>query len=165
MEVASSPWILRPSLLFLASICPRPADLFHGLVGGIGVALGWLWGRKWVAIGWLTTSLLPRYYIATSSLLHRCIWLSGGFGVALRWHGWLVGQLSDRRIRESSAERRFPNRLTVSCCCKLSTKPHTRSKPVWKPALRRSFRDSLSGWPRRNSLPKPFPEHKPSPTV
>ena len=40
------------------------------------------------------------------------------------------------RIRESLAERRFPNRLNVL------TKPLARCKPVWKPALRQSTKDS-----------------------
>src|ERR1017187_5509641 len=39
------------------------------------------------------------------------------------------------RIRQSLAERRFPNRLNVSSGCKVSTKPPTRSKLIRKPAL------------------------------
>jgi hypothetical protein len=39
------------------------------------------------------------------------------------------------------AERWFPNRLNVSSGCKASTKPPSRCKPVWKPALRLSTID------------------------
>jgi hypothetical protein len=56
--------------------------------------------------------------------------------------GKITGTFHDVRIRESVAERRFPNRPNVSTGGKVSTKPPTRSKPVWKPALRLSTKDS-----------------------
>src|ERR1035438_9240684 len=43
------------------------------------------------------------------------------------------------RVPGASAERRFPNRLIVSYCRKVSAKPSARSKPVWKPALRQGL--------------------------
>ena len=46
-------------------------------------ARGWLCGPKQVALGWLSGGLLHRYYIVTTSLLHRIIWLAGGFGVSI----------------------------------------------------------------------------------
>src|ERR1039458_3795289 len=51
-------------------------------------------------------------------------------------------RLRDGRIRESLAERRFPNRLRARGWLggHLATVEH--GKPVWKPALRRSTKDS-----------------------
>jgi hypothetical protein len=46
------------------------------------------------------------------------------------------------------AERRFPNRFNVPSGCKAFTKPPSRFKPVWKPALRLStisFESTLEG--------------------
>jgi hypothetical protein len=58
------------------------------------------------------------------------------------------------RVLGTSAERRFPNRLTVFYCCKVSAKPSARSKPVWKPALRQG----LANAPGRFAFQRPgFP--------
>jgi hypothetical protein len=64
------------------------------------------------------------------------------------------------RVLGASAERRFPNRLTVFYCCKVSAKPSARSKPVWKPALRQG----LANAPATGHARQPFLRHPPSPT-
>jgi hypothetical protein len=56
------------------------------------VAFRQLEGRKRVAMRWLTTSLLPRYYLVTSSLHMALGWLWGAYPLAINtlWSGFDV---------------------------------------------------------------------------
>src|ERR1017187_8330988 len=86
-----------------------------------------------------------RLFVTRSSVVHLHLlpyrwWISPG---PVCGSSFFTGQFGVRgRIRESLAEPRFPNRLRARGWLggRLATVEH--SKPVWKPALRRSTKDS-----------------------